>query len=83
MAGKYHGAREFLDLIVKLCRLSHTPGFVLGLQTIMGINEAADVYTAWTTVCNIIDLAVAADDHFNQVDTVNEGDAGGEDISGL
>ncbi len=76
-----NGARSFLNLASKLCKLSHLPNFRNGLASILGPEEANALFAVWTPFCEAIDLLVATDNFFNQFDTDND-DGDGEDSSG-
>ena len=73
-----NGARTFLFLMQKACKLSRLPGFQLGLQSILGPDQAASVLALWEPLCAFIDTLVALDNWYNQKDAA--GDTGdGED----
>lgn len=74
-----NGARTFIWLMVKACRLSHTKGFVLGLQQILGTDSANDFYALWTPACAIFESLQSLDDHFNQRDATLPDADGSED----
>lgn len=77
-----NGARTFLNVMAKACKLSHTSGFVTGLNSILGPENAGQVYALWTPLCALIETLIAADNYFNQVDFVDEeGDT--EDMGGV
>jgi hypothetical protein len=63
-----NGARTFLNVLAKACRLSHMTGFRKGLETILGGDVVVDFYVVWTPLCAFVDTLVAADDWYNQVD---------------
>lgn len=75
------GARTFLEDIRHACKLSHTPGFVGGLRTILGTADADTLYALWTPFCSLVESFIAADDYFNKQDW-NEETTGSEDIAG-
>ena len=77
-----NGARTFLDVMAKACKLSHMPGFVTGLRTILGQEAADNVYALWSPLCSLIEVLIASDNYFNQVDYVEEADES-EDIGGV
>lgn len=74
-----NGARTFIWLMVKACRLSHTKGFQLGLQQILGPDSANDFYTLWTPACILFESLQSLDDHFNQRDATLPDASGSED----
>jgi hypothetical protein len=65
--------------MVKACRLSHTKGFQLGLQQILGADSANDFYALWTPACAIFESLQSLDDHFNQRDATLPDADGSED----
>lgn len=77
-----NGARTALNLLHKVCKLSHLPGFRSGLNSILGVDDTDSFYIAWTPLCNFIELLVANDNFYNQIDYVEE-EAGSEDIGGV
>jgi hypothetical protein len=81
MGTTVNGARTFLNILHKACKLSHMNGFVTGLRGILGTEVANDVYALWTPLCSLIEVLVANDNYFNQIDYVREDDVG-EDIGG-
>jgi hypothetical protein len=78
MGIKVNGARTWLNVLRYACRLSRLPGFLTGLNAILGSDRAASWVAAWEPLCLLVDAMVAADDYFNQRDTVND-DGPGED----
>lgn len=81
MGRTVNGARSFLDIIAKACRLSHTPGFVTGLRTILGTEDADTLYALWSPFCSLVETLIAADNYYNKVDYQEE-TTGSEDIGG-
>ena len=79
MGVKRNGARSFLDLSAKICKLSRMPGFNTGLDNILGSDTAGDLRDAFAIFCTAIDFLVATDNWFNQIDFVDEALIGGED----
>lgn len=77
-----NGARTFLTILNHACKLSHMPGFVAAIGRILGPEKGAELLTVWQAVCNVVELAVASDNWFNQLDFVND-DTTGEDIAGV
>ena len=75
-----NGARTFLNILHHACKLSHLPGFVAAIGRILGPEKGAELLTVWQAVCDVIELAVASDNFYNQLDTVND-DASGEDAA--
>ena len=62
-----NGARTFLNLLQKCCKLSHLPGFRLGVSRILGAGSDS-FFVVWDPLCAVVDTLVAADNWFNQVD---------------
>ena len=75
-----NGARTLLNLLAKCCKLSHLPGFQTGLANILGSENATALFNLWNPLCAFVETLIAADNYFNQVDTVAEA-AGDEDIT--
>lgn len=75
-----NGARTFLDVVAKACRLSHLPGFRTGLRTILGPEDADSLYVLWTPFCDFVMALIAADNWYNRVDTTEEA-TGSEDLT--
>jgi hypothetical protein len=73
------GARTFITLMVKICRLSHTKGFALGMRTILGPDSANDFLALWEPACILFESLQALDDHFNQRDATLPDADGSED----
>jgi hypothetical protein len=81
MGVQRNGARTFLNVLHHACKLSRLPGFTPGIGRILEPGDADPLLAAWAAVCTIVDGLVAADNYFNQLDTVND-DAAGEDTAG-
>ena len=79
MGTQRNGARTFLNLAVKLCRLSHMPGFRLGLRKILGNDPADELYGFWTPFCLYVESLTSLDDYFNMRDATLPDMADGED----
>ena len=77
-----NGARSFLDVIAQACRLSRFPGFVTGLNTILGPEDASALIAVWTPFCAVVDALIASDNWFNRKDLedTSPGDDG-EDVT--
>lgn len=75
-----NGARKFLEILAKACKLSHMPGFRTAINTILGSDVAANFYILWTPLCSLVEALVAADNWYNQRDT-DDTDGAGEDTS--
>ena len=73
-----NGARSYLDVIQKACKLSRLPGFRTGLTRILGTGNSAALFDAWEPFCLIVDGIIAGDDYFNRKDHVDT-DSSGED----
>lgn len=82
MGSTRNGARSFLDLMAKACKMSHMPGFVAGMRLILGEENADTLYALWTPVCSFVEVLIASDNWFNKADYVEE-EAGTEDIGGI
>jgi hypothetical protein len=79
MAKTRNGARTFLWLMQKACRLSHMAGFKAGLDSILGPDAATDFYSLWTPACAMMESIIALDDWFNRRDATTPDLSGGED----
>lgn len=77
-----NGARTFLDVIQKACKLSRLPGFKTGLIKILGSGNGNAIFDAWEPFCAIVDGLIAGDDYFNRKDHVDT-DSSGEDTEAL
>lgn len=77
-----NGARSYLDVIQKACKLSRLPGFRTGLTKILGTGNAAALFDAWEPFCLIVDGIIAGDDYFNRKDHIDT-DSSGEDTEEL
>jgi len=74
-----NGARTFLNLMAKACRLSHLPGFSGGIGAILGAEVAGDFFALWNPLCAFVDTLIAADNWYNQKDYTAE-DVASEDV---
>lgn len=74
------GARTFLNVMSKACKLTRIPGFQNGLFQILGSEQATAVLALWNPLCALIDTLIATDNWYNQIDTVND-DGTGEDAA--
>lgn len=74
-----NGARSFLNLMAKACKLSKTPGFRSGLSTILGEPEATNFFALWDPMCSFVDTLIGLDNWYNQIDT-EDADTDGEDF---
>jgi hypothetical protein len=75
-----NGARSSLNLIAKACKLSRTAGWRVGITTILGATQAAEFFAVWDPFCAVVDLAVGADNFFNQIDFQSEAPGDSEDF---
>ena len=82
MGVQRNGARTYLDVIAKACKLSHLPGFRTGLTKILGTGNSAALFDAWEPFCLIVDAIIAGDDYFNRKDHIDT-DSSGEDTEAL
>lgn len=67
-----NGARTFLNIMSKACKLSHMPGFRPGLQRILGTDNYLSFFALWDPLCTFVDSLVSTDNWFNQIDFVDE-----------
>jgi hypothetical protein len=74
-----NGARTFLNLLAKACKLSHKPGFTTGVSVILGPETATALLALWYPLCVAVEGLIAQDNFYNQIDTVPEQD-GDEDV---
>lgn len=80
MGVKRNGARTFLNILWKACKLSRLPGFETGIRSILRPVDAGNVLNGWITFCSIIDGIVAVDNWYNQKDhEETEAEEGSED----
>jgi hypothetical protein len=63
-----NGARSFLNVIQKACKLSRLPGFHNGIIRILGPEDGASILAGWEPFCAVVDALIAADDFFNKRD---------------
>jgi hypothetical protein len=73
------GARTFLFVVQHACKLSHTAGFVGGLRTIIGSDDADTLYALWTPFCSLLESLISLDDWWNRRDATLPDSSGGED----
>lgn len=78
-----NGARTFLELMRKACKMSHMAGFQTGLNTILGPGPASDLMSYWTPLCAFIEAILALDNYFNQRDTADDDSAGEDTTPGI
>jgi hypothetical protein len=74
-----NGARSFLDLVQKMCKLSHLPGFKAGLNKILGPDAGTELWGFWNPFCLYVESLIALDDHFNRRDATLPDIDGSED----
>jgi len=74
------GARTFLNLLAKCCKLSRMRGFRQGVTNILGGERATDLFAVWDPLCDVVDVLVSLDNYYNQIDFVAE-TTGDEDAS--
>jgi len=79
MGVKVNGARTFLEIMAKACRLSHLPGFALGINRILGPDAATDMLAVWGPTCTLVESLIASDDYFNKRDATLPDSSGSED----
>ena len=63
------GARSFLDIMQRACKLSHMPGFQPAVRRILGPTTADPIIAAWVALCALIEAAIAADNWYNKIDS--------------
>jgi hypothetical protein len=73
------GARTYLRIIQKACRLSHISGFRTGVSDIIGPTNATALFELWDPFCTFVDILVAGDNWFNQIDARDDA-SGFEDV---
>ena len=76
-----NGARSALNLVAKACKLSRTAGWRVGILTILGTELSAEFLAVWDPFCAVVDLAIGADNFFNQIDFQDEAPGDSEDIT--
>lgn len=74
-----NGARTFLDVIAKACKLSRLPGFRGGLVRILGTTSYEQLIAVWEPFCAVVDTLIAVDNWYNKKDAQAEDDAGGDE----
>ena len=74
-----NGARTFLNLLARCCRLSRFNGFRSGVIRILGPDDAGSLFAVWDPLCAVVDLLVGVDNWYNQKDYTSEV-GGSEDI---
>ena len=79
MGTTVYGARSVLNLMRKICRLSHTPGFRPAIISIIGGTEATEFFLLFDPLCVFVEVLIASDNWFNQIDFVPDA-SGAEDI---
>jgi hypothetical protein len=63
-----NGARSYLNILNRACKLSHIPGFRAGVRRILGDTSAESVFLLWDPLCLLVESLVADDTFFNQID---------------
>lgn len=81
MGTQRSGARGALNDIKHACKLSRTPGWRVGITTILGGEDAALFFAVWDPFCAFVDLMIGADNYFNQIDYQDEVPNDSEDIT--
>lgn len=79
MGTQRNGARSFLNLLAKARKMRAMPGFVTGLEEILGVTDASALVVAWNAVDALITLLVGTDDWYNQLDYTSPSRTGSED----
>lgn len=75
-----NGARSFLNLASKMCKLSRLPGFRAGLNQIVGPDAALALFNTWDPFCIVVDGLIGLDNWYNKQDHAKD-DASGEDLA--
>ncbi len=78
-----NGARTFLNIMSKGCKLSRMNGFRLGVTEILGPTQAEALFTLWDPLCVFIDLLVAGDNYYNQIDAAPDHTGDEDDLGGI
>ncbi len=71
-----NGARTFLTVIQKACKLSHLAGFRTGLSNILSPADATTIFGLWDPFCAAVELIIASDDWFNKKDNTSPSEGG-------
>lgn len=74
-----NGARTFLNVLQKACKLSHLPGFQNGMRVILGTDAATGILELWNPLCVLVEQIISLDDWFNKKDATLPDQAGSED----
>jgi len=75
-----NGARSYLNILAKACKLSRLPGFRTGVSHILGPDQTNTLFALWDPLCAFVDVLIAADNWYNQIDFSDEG-GGTEDVT--
>ena len=75
-----NGARTFLNILEKACKLSRMRGFREGVISILGNDRAVDLFAVWDPLCMVVESLVQLDNHFNEIDFFAES-TGDEDMT--
>ena len=67
-----NGARLFLTVVAKACKLSRLAGFEGGLRRILGNEDATRLLAVWAPFCFVVDSLLALDNWYNKRDHVDE-----------
>lgn len=73
MGSQRNGARTFLALLERACKLSRLPGFVGGVRLILGVDDGNTFLALWQPLCGFIDALVGVDNYYNKKDASEEG----------
>lgn len=74
-----NGARTFLNVVHKACKLSHLAGFRQGISQILGEPTATNLLGLWDPFCAAVEALVGLDNWYNQKD-YHVDTAGNEDV---
>lgn len=74
-----NGARTFLFIMQRACKMSHLPGFAIGLDTILGPGAGAEMLAVWAPVCIFVEELISQDSVFNKRDATLPDEDGSED----
>jgi len=67
MAKSRTGAPLWAQIIKKACKLSHTNGWVQGVNALLGA-DAADILAAWNVFCLLFETFLGEDDWPLEID---------------
>lgn len=77
-----NGARSFLNLMAKACKVSKMAGFRSGLNAILGEPTATEFFALWDPLCSFVDVLIGLDNWYNQIDTADDDEEGEDFVPG-